>query len=190
MKIYISFSSDKKSVDIYHSLKRELLHSGYKATSSIDIFVEPVEFIVDVIKREILESDILIALINEYYLESAICRTELSIATQNKLTLVPVVIGDDVSIPFSIRDVLYIHVKDEKNVTEEVMKFLSKLSKSDDKKQVIEENTIKRTEEGNRKDQIKILKNALENNQLTLVCGAAVKPYPGKVSQADAGQGF
>lgn len=179
MKIYISFSSDKKSVDIYHSLKRELLHSGYKATSSIDIFVEPVEFIVDVIKREILESDILIALINEYYLESAICRTELSIASQNNIMLVPVVIGDDVSIPFSIRDIQYIHVKDEKYVTDEVMKFLSKLSKSDDKKQVIEENTIKRTEEGNRQDQIKILKNALGNNQLTLVCGAGISIAPG-----------
>ncbi len=198
MKIYISFSSDKKSVDIYHSLKRELLHSGYKksvdiyhslkrellhsgykATSSIDIFVEPVEFIVDVIKREILESDIMIALINENYLESAICRTELSIASQNNIMLVPVVIGDDVSIPFSVHDVQYIHVKDEKHVTDEVMKFLSKLSKSDDKKQVIEENTTKRTEEGNREDQIKILKNALSNNQLTLVCGAGISIAPG-----------
>ena len=87
MRIYLSFSSDKNSTEIYGRLKRSLIGVGYDVTSSLDIFVEPVEFIADVIRREILDSDIMIAIVSEEYSESAMCRTELNIARQNRSAL-------------------------------------------------------------------------------------------------------
>ncbi|MBQ1506964.1 MAG: SIR2 family protein [Ruminococcus sp.] len=181
MRIYLSFSSDKNSTEIYGRLKRSLIGVGYDVTSSLDIFVEPVEFIADVIRREILDSDIMIAIVSEEYSESAMCRTELNIARQNNITVIPVVIDSDVLLPFSLHNVQYIQVRDGENVTEEVTRLLSKLSKANesDKQLVIEENTSKTTNKGNREGQIKILKKALENNQLTLICGAGISIAPG-----------
>jgi NAD-dependent SIR2 family protein deacetylase len=174
MKIYISCTSNDLGIDIYVELEHKLIslnHSIFNSTNCKDK-----NNIIEDIQRLILDVDIFIVIITSDYTTSYLCNYELNIALQNDKTVLPIVAEEDVTLPLSLQNIAYIQAKDATDATNKVVSFLSKLNnaKDEDKKQVIEANTIKATEEDNRKEQIKVLKNALEGNQLTLICGAGV----------------
>lgn len=167
MKIFISFSTFDK--DVYTNLADTLRKQGHVVFNAIDI--HPVENYVEKIKNALHESDILIAIITENFLASSWVQVELSSAifgTKDKRVLL-VVVGD-VFVPFYLNDYLYIKIETKEELTTAVLKYIVQLENH----YLFPDEKIAKDQKDDIEGKISLLKRALIDNQLTLVCGAGV----------------
>lgn len=171
MKIFISHSS--KDEDIYTNLADSLRKQGHIVFNAIDINIG--ENWIEKIKNALYESDILIAIITDNFLSSSWAQAELSsvILGTNNIRLLPVVVGD-VFVPNFIAQFQYRKVKNEKDIVSAVLTDIAKLSNIEDGTLLFQKREDAQGEENNLEEKIDLLKEALIDNQLTLVCGAGV----------------
>lgn len=171
MKIFIVNS--KKDEEIYVNLANNLYKKGHTVFNSIDINIGEVWNYK--IKEAIHESDFIIAIITENFLNSSWAQAELSslvFGTKN-IRLLPVVVGD-VFIPSFIAQYQYIKVNSEKDIVPAVLNDIANLRNIEDNPLLFQKNENTQIEENTLEEKIDLLKAALIDNQLTLVCGAGV----------------
>ena len=171
MKIFISYSS--KDEDIYINLADSLRRQGHTVFNSIDINIG--EIWIEKIKNALCESDILIAIITENFLSSSWAQAELSsvVLGTNNIRLLPVVVGD-VFVPSFIDQFQYRKVKSEEDIISAVLTDIARINNVKDSTLLFQKKETIQGEEDSLDEKIGLLKGALIDNQLTLVCGAGV----------------
>lgn len=171
MKIFISYSS--KDEDIYTNLADSLRKQGHTIFNAVDINIG--ENWIEKIKNALNESDILIAIITENFLSSSWAQAELSsvVLGTNNIRLLPVVVGD-VFVPSFISQFQYRKVKSEEDIISIVLTDIAKLNNIEDRSLLFQKKEIVHGEQNNLEEKIDLLKGALIDNQLTLVCGAGI----------------
>ena len=171
MKIFISHSS--KDEEIYKNLADSLRKQGHTVFNSIDINIGDIW--IEKIKNALYESDILIAIITENFLSSSWAQAELSsvVLGTNNIRLLPVVVGD-VFVPGFIAQFQYRKVKSEEDIISAVLMDIAKLNNIEDSPLLFQKKKSVQEEENRLEEKIDLLKGALIDNQLTLVCGAGV----------------
>lgn len=171
MKIFFNHSNTDK--DACTNLSDRLREQGHTVFNSTDIKLG--ENWSEKTKNTLCESDVIITIITENFLSSSWARAELTSLAfgENGTRLLPVVVGD-VFVPSFIEQFSYIKVETKKEVIPAVLTILAKLNNIEDallffqKEETVEGNSNKLEEK------IDLLKKALIDNQLTLVCGAGV----------------
>lgn len=171
MKIFISYSS--KDENIYINLADSLRKQGHTIFNAVDINIG--ENWIEKIKNALNESDILIAIITENFLSSSWAQAELSsvVLGTNNIRLLPVVVGD-VFVPNFISQFQYRKVKSEEDIISTVLTDIAKLKNIEDRPLLFQKKEIVHGEQNNLEEKIDLLKGALIDNQLTLVCGAGI----------------
>ncbi len=171
MKIFISHSSKDES--IYTELTSRLQEQGHKVFNAVDINIG--EIWIQKIKEALQSSDILIAIITENFLDSSWAQAELSSAIfgMNNLRVLPVVVGD-VFLPSFLSSFQYRKVETTEEITEAVLKDIAQLHSADKNTLLFKKNELVNNEDSDVDEKISILKSALIENQLTLVCGAGI----------------
>ena len=171
MKIFISYSS--KDENIYINLADSLRKQGHTIFIAVDINIG--ENWIEKIKNALNESDILIAIITENFLSSSWAQAELSsvVLGTNNIRLLPVVVGD-VFVPNFISQFQYRKVKSEEDIISTVLTDIAKLKNIEDRPLLFQKKEIVHGEQNNLEEKIDLLKGALIDNQLTLVCGAGI----------------
>ena len=171
MKIFISHSS--KDENIYINLADSLRKQGHTIFNAVDINIG--ENWIEKIKNALNESDILIAIITENFLSSSWAQAELSsvVLGTNNIRLLPVVVGD-VFVPNFISQFQYRKVKSEEDIISTVLTDIAKLKNIEDRPLLFQKKEIVHGEQNNLEEKIDLLKGALIDNQLTLVCGAGI----------------
>ena len=122
----------------------------------------------DTISELIISSDVVIGFYSENYSTSKNAFMELTLAIANHKTVILVVVGD-VLLPFYLQSIQYIKVKDFNDASRATLDALSKYRNG---LWEMPKATAKKYD--NLEEVIASLKKALEENQLTLVCGAGV----------------
>lgn len=171
MKIFISHSS--KDEDSYIELANSLRELGHTVFNAVDINIG--ENWVEKVKKALNESDILIAIITDNFLDSSWAQVELSSAIfgANNMRILPVVVGD-VFVPSFLAGFVYRKVKTKGEITAAVISDIAQLDNAEDTYALFQKREAISREENNIEEKIDLLKKALIDNQLTLVCGAGV----------------
>lgn len=171
MKIFISHSS--KDEDSYIKLADSLRKQGHSVFNAVDINIG--ENWIEKIKTALNESDILIAIITENFLDSTWAQAELSsvIFGTNNMRILPVVVGE-VFVPNFLMQFQYRKVKTKAEITTAVLSDIAQLDNARNNPTIFQKRSIIHSEENNIEEKIELLKKALIDNQLTLVCGAGV----------------
>ena len=171
MKIFISHSS--KDEDIYIELANTLQEQGHNVFNAVDINIG--ENWVEKIKKALNETDILIAIITDNFLNSSWAQTELSSAvfSATNMRILPVIVGD-VFVPSFLTGFLYRKVKTKGEITAAVVSDIAQLDNTEDNNTLFQKRETISREENSIEEKIDLLKKALNDNQLTLVCGAGV----------------
>jgi histidyl-tRNA synthetase len=114
MKIFISHSS--RDIDIYNELAEALKEKGYTIFNVNEVNVG--ESVIEKIKFALNDSDVLIAIITENFLNSSWAQAELSsaILSTNNIRVLPVVVGD-VFVPNFLIQFQYRKVDSAKEIT-------------------------------------------------------------------------
>lgn len=125
LKIFISHSS--KDEDLYNNLADSLKRQGYLVLHAVAI--DAGEIWIEKIKKELQDSDILIAIITDNFLSSSWAQVELSSAILgiNNIRVLPVVVGD-VFIPYFLAQFQYIKVKTKDEISYAVLRIIAKLN--------------------------------------------------------------
>lgn len=170
MKIFISHSH--QDVEVCRKLADALRGRGFEvfADSAIDFGTS----IIATIKTELNDSDVFIAIVTENFLNSSWAQAELSSAifSNDNLRVLPVVVGD-VFVPDFLRYFQYRKVSSSEEVTQAVLNDIDLLKNVDRTTEFIQYDTIK-TAKDDIEEKTNLLREALRDNQLTLVCGAGV----------------
>lgn len=171
MKIFISYSSRDK--DVYNNLTDALIKRGHIVFNADDIGIG--EYVVEKIKVALNDSDVLIAVITENFLCSSWAQAELSSAifSTNKICVLPIVVGD-VFVPYFLMQFQYRKVDSLEEVTKAVINEIELLNSTDSATTLLEKRVSTTIEKDDLENKIALLKEALIDNQLTLVCGAGV----------------
>lgn len=171
MKIFISHSS--KEEEVYIELSNALCKQGHTVFNAVDINVG--ENWIEKIKKALNESDILIAIITNNFLNSSWAQAELSSVTfgTNDIRVLPVVVGD-VFVPSFLMQFQYRKVNSIGDVTSAVLRDVEKLNHVDNSITFFKKQISPQIEKDDTDKKIDLLKSALIDNQLTLVCGAGV----------------
>lgn len=173
MKIFISHSS--KDLAVCKKLADVLMKRGYEVFACSNSTIDFGKRIIEVIKTELNESDILIAIITENFLSSSWAQAELSsiVLGTNNIRLLPVIVGN-VFVPNFIAQFQYRKVKTEEEIISAVLTDIDKLSNIEDNPLLFQKRETAQGKENNLEEKIDLLKEALIDNQLTLVCGAGI----------------
>lgn len=180
MKIYIVHSFEDEA--IYEKLWNNLIKEKYEILNKNNILSGTT--IIERLKNALHKADILIAIITENFLSSPTAQAELGSVVLGKddIPVLLFVVGD-VSIPFFLAERLYIRVKNEKELIPAVLSGLQRFNQRNGEKITNSENEVAKTMENNLEknleEKINLLQKALNNNQLTLVCGAGVSEASG-----------
>lgn len=171
MKIFISHSS--RDIDIYNELAEALKEKGYTIFNVNEVNVG--ESVIEKIKFALNDSDILIAIITENFLNSSWAQAELSsaILSTNNIRVLPVVVGD-VFVPNFLIQFQYRKVDSAKEITKAVLNDIGQLRKIESDSTLFQKQSTVQSERKDIEEKITLLKDALIDNQLTLVCGAGV----------------
>ena len=126
MKIFISHSS--RDIDIYNELAEALKEKGYTIFNVNEVNVG--ESVIEKIKFALNDSDVLIAIITENFLNSSWAQAELSsaILSTNNIRVLPVVVGD-VFVPNFLIQFQYRKVDSAKEITKAVLNDIGQLRK-------------------------------------------------------------
>lgn len=125
------------------------------------------------IKKEIERSDIILAFITDNYNNSQNALLELRYAILGmwKSKVVPIIVGNT-NIPFFLSNIIYMHFESfSPNMVDEIIHELNKIEIDKKVQTDILEEKIRYENEN---EFINQLKNALDSNQLTIVCGAGI----------------
>ena len=171
MKIFISYSSRDK--DVYNNLTDALMKRGHIVFNAGDIGIG--ENVVEKIKVALNDSDVLIAVITENFLCSSWAQAELSSAifSTNNIRVLPIVVGD-VFVPNFLMQFQYRKVNSLEEVTKAVLNDIELLNSTDSTTTLFKKRVSTTIDKDDLEDKISLLKEALIDNQLTLVCGAGV----------------
>ena len=171
MKIFISHSS--RDIDIYNELTSALKEKGYMIFNVNEVNVG--ESIIEKIKFALNDSDILIAIITENFLNSSWAQAELSsaILSTNNIRVLPVVVGN-IFVPNFLMQFQYRKVDSAKEITKAVLNDIGQLGKNESDSTLFQKQTLVQFERKDIEEKVTLLKEALIDNQLTLVCGAGV----------------
>lgn len=171
MKIFISHSS--RDIDIYNELAEALKEKGYTIFNVNEVNVG--ESVIEKIKFALNDSDVLIAIITENFLNSSWAQAELSsaILSTNNIRVLPVVVGD-VFVPNFLIQFQYRKVDSAKEITKAVLNDIGQLRKIESDSTLFQKQSTVQSERKDIEEKITLLKDALIDNQLTLVCGAGV----------------
>lgn len=171
MKIFISHSS--RDIDIYNELAEALKEKGYTIFNVNEVNVG--ESVIEKIKFALNDSDVLIAIITENFLNSSWAQAELSsaILSTNNIRVLPVVVGD-VFVPNFLIQFQYRKVDSAKEITKAVLNDIGQLRKIESDSTLFQKQSTVQSERKDLEEKITLLKDALIDNQLTLVCGAGV----------------
>lgn len=171
MKIFISHSH--QDMEVCRKLADALMKRGYEvfADSAIDFGTS----IIATIKTELNDSDVFIAIITENFLNSSWAQAELSSAifSNDSIYVLPVVVGD-VFVPNFLRHIQYRKVSSLEEVTQAVLNDIELLKEVDRTTPNLKKRVTIKTEKDDIEEKINLLRDALRDNQLTLVCGAGV----------------
>lgn len=171
MKIFISHSS--RDIDMYNELFDALKEKGYTIFNVNEVNVG--ESVIEKIKFALNDSDVLIAIITENFLNSSWAQAELSsaILSTNNIRVLPVVVGD-VFVPNFLLQFQYRKVDSAKEIIKAVLNDIGQLGKIEGDSTLFQKKSTAKSERKDIEEKIALLKNALIDNQLTLVCGAGV----------------
>lgn len=169
MKIFISHSS--KDEEVYDKLAKALRKQGHEVFNAVDINIG--ENWVEKIKNALNQSDILIAIITENFLDSSWAQAELSSAifSINDILVFPVVVGE-VFVPNFLTQFQYKKVNTLEDVTSIILEDIAQLNNNRNNDIFLKTQNCHQKEDMDEK--ISLLKSALIDNKLTLVCGAGV----------------
>lgn len=173
MKIFISHSSRDR--DICIKLCDILMEKGHIVfDASVNNF-DGGKNIFEVIKTELSDADVFIAIITENFVNSSWTQAELSsvMFSTDSIHILPVVVGD-VFVPDFLRGITFIKVNDPEEVTEAVLKGISQLSVNEESSSLLQKRDAVPSRKNDLEEKIGLLKEALIDNQLTLVCGAGI----------------
>ncbi len=170
MKIFISHSS--KDVDAYEHLFKILNEMGHKVLNSVDINIG--EIWIDKLKKTLHETDVLIPLITENFINSSWAQAELSsvLFGDKEIGILPIVIGN-VFVPGYINHIQYFKVDTLQDITLESLNRIG-FFKKHNKNIIISTENFKEESSNITTKNMSLLKNALKDNRLTLVCGAGI----------------
>lgn len=171
MKIFISHSS--RDIDIYNELADALKEKGYTIFNVNEVNVG--ESVIEKIKFALNDSDILVAIITENFLNSSWAQAELSsaILSTNSIRVLPVVVGD-VFIPNFLIQFQYRKVDSTKEITKTVLNDIGQLGMIESDSTLFQKQSTAQSERKDIEEKIALLKETLIDNQLTLVCGAGI----------------
>ncbi len=171
MKIFISHSS--RDIEIYNELANALKEKGHIIFNVNEVNVG--ENVVEKIKVALSDSDVLIAIITENFLNSSWAQAELSsvVLGTNNICILPVVVGD-IFVPNFLIQFQYRKVNSGKDVTKTVLSDIAQLGKIGSDSTLFHKHSNAQSEKKDIEGKITLLKEALIDNQLTLVCGAGV----------------
>ena len=171
MKIFISHSS--RDIDIYYELADALKEKGYTIFNVNEVNVG--ESVIEKIKFALNDSDILVAIITENFLNSSWAQAELSsaILSTNSIRVLPVVVGD-VFIPNFLIQFQYRKVNSAKEIISAVLNDIGQLGMIESDSTLFQKQSTAQSERKDIEEKIALLKEALIDNQLTLVCGAGI----------------
>lgn len=171
MKIFISHSS--RDIEIYNELANALKEKGHIIFNVNEVNVG--ENVVEKIKVALSDSDVLIAIITENFLNSSWAQAELSsvVLGTNNICVLPVVVGD-IFVPNFLIQFQYRKVNSGKDVTKTVLSDIAQLGKIGSDSTLFHKHSNAQSEKKDIEGKITLLKEALIDNQLTLVCGAGV----------------
>ena len=129
MKIFISHSS--RDIEVCKKLTDVLTQSGYVVF--VDSAIDVGKSMIETVKTALNDSDVLIAIITENFLNSSWAQAELSSAifSTNNIRVLPVVVGD-VFVPNFIAQFQYTKVKNEEEIISAVLTDIAKLSNIED----------------------------------------------------------
>lgn len=160
-------------MEVCRKLADALMKRGYEvfADSAIDFGTS----IIATIKTELNDSDVFIAIITENFLNSSWAQAELSSAifSSDNICVFPVVVGD-VFVSNFLRHIQYRKVSSLEEVTQAVLNDIELLKKVDRTTPNLKKRVTIKTEKDDIEEKINLLREALRDNQLTLVCGAGV----------------
>lgn len=175
MKIFLSYCWED-----YSNVKKviqPLQEAGY----SIWIDRQQIGFgdnIMNSIKQGLDEADVIIAFITDNYNKSASASTELGVVLlgTTKAKVLPVVIGE-ASVPSILEGITYRRYKEfDSYIARDILRQLEAFKAGSDENFAASEVNIKSE---NEEKYINQLKNALDNNSLTVVCGAGISVSAG-----------
>lgn len=175
MKVYISYSMSDSI--LYSKLAKKLKALGYEVSDSVNINIGE-QWIVNV-KEELNQSDYLVALVTENYINSTWANVELGYAVFNtKICVVPVVFNDTF-LPSLLMGYKCIKIGKNDDYIDAVLKEMNELNISYDQLTSPQKDVEQKTEKIDTNKKIAMLHDALINNNLTLVCGAGVSKKSG-----------
>jgi len=171
MKIFISHSS--RDIEMYNELANALKEKGHMVFNVNEMNIG--ENVIEKIKVALSDSDVLIAIITENFLNSSWAQAELSSAvlSTNNIRVLPVVVGD-IFVPNFLIQFQYRKVTSAKEVTKAVLNDIAQLGKTGSDSTLFYKHGNTQSEKKDIEGKIALLKEALIDNQLTLVCGAGV----------------
>lgn len=173
MKIFISHSN--RDIDVCKRLCDMLMAKGHIVYSdSINKFDVGKSFF-EIVKNDLSDIDIVIAIITENFVNSSWTQAEFSSVRfiTNNIHVLPVVVGD-VFLPDFLGAIAYIKVNDQEEITETVLKVISNLSGDKESFTSFQKQGETPSRKNELEEKIVLLKEALIDNQLTLVCGAGI----------------
>lgn len=171
MRIFIGCSH--KDEDVYIELANALRKQEHTVFGAVDIKIG--ERWSEKIRKVINECDIFIAIITDNFLNSSWAQAELSSAVfgTNNMRILPVIVGD-VFVPSFLSGFIYRKVKTKKEIIAVVLKDIAIIDKVEGNHTLFQKRDDIDCKENNIEEKIDLLKKALTDRQLTLVCGAGV----------------
>lgn len=171
MKIFISHSS--RDIEVCKNLTDMLTERGYVVF--VDSAIDTGKSMIETVKTALNDSDVLIAIITENFLNSSWAQAELSSAifSTNNIRVLPVVVGD-VFVPNFLRQFQYRKVNSLEEVIQAVLNDIELLNNPNSATGLFKKRVSTKIEESDIEEKICLLREALIDNQLTLVCGAGV----------------
>ncbi|KXL53775.1 TIR domain protein [Anaerotignum neopropionicum] len=173
MKIFISHSlKDKNMVEMLTLALLQTGHSVWVDSNNISMG----DNIAEVISKALHEADVMIALITDNYLSSSLAQAELSAAIfgVNRTRTIPIIIGN-IQIPPYLSGIVYLRLDDFTDASIKVI--IEALAEKELQKDYIDptkHKKVDRIEKNNEVIYLQNLKKALNENRLTLVCGAGI----------------
>jgi len=173
MKVFISHSSkDMNMVEILTQALNQSGHSVWVDSNNIPYG----DNIIESISKALHGSDVMIALITDNYLSSSWAQAELSAAIldSNKTRTLMLIIGEN-QIPLYLSSIQCLRLDDLSDASiKTIIAVLEQVEFHNDNSESEEHKQADKVEKNNEVIYLQNLKNALNENRLSLVCGAGI----------------
>ena len=175
MKIFISHSNQDGNVCKALSDALEAKgHTVFAGSGSLEYCGIGDNFL-EIIKTELRDADVLVVIVTESFVNSPWAQVESSsvVLSTNNIRVFPVVVGD-AFVPYFLGKFPFLRVNTPGEITITVLNAIEQLRVDKESPTLLEEREAVQLRKAEFEKRISLLKEALSNNQLTLVCGAGV----------------